>query len=369
MENSSPSGLRLSSTDGLDRLQAEWRRLGIDKQVEFVQNGDASVHLGVSNEARSWMPDFDTLDLAATLKIDGQNNDDDLLREIWLALLNSPLRLDFPSAEELQSSVNIRRNIARNAARTCLNFHTSAVERPSEWSYSEDTGFVLVPGSSLIESLRKACQPEPGGQLYSFSCYRASEYVILLSIAEEAREVNPELLRRLQKQWERKAIQSGRFHEVFMNELGTVEQPLPMHYYVPGDRVWFRNPDEPSEDATGYEGSWVEYLGGGLFSNFWKRDAPFSVLSKCIEIYHWRHSTFRDAQGEMQMDETKVEALVAQTLADQETCAKVYERMHRMRDPLDVYAGGGCMDATRETPKFVTAPHCDIIQGLDEPLA
>jgi hypothetical protein len=367
--NFQASPIRIPTDSGLTQLRAEWERLGIEKQIIVFHADDSSVLLGVSDEARATMPDFDTIDLAATLKLDGQNNDDDLLREIWLTLLNSPLRLDFPSAGELQSSVNIRRNIACNAALTCLNFHTSAVERPSEWSYSKDTGFVLVPGSSLIESLRKACQPEPGGQLYSFSCYRASEYVVLLSIAEEARECHPELLRRLQAQWERKAIQSGRFHEVFMNELGTVEQPLPIHYYVPGDRVWFRNPDEPSEDATGYEGSWVVYLGGGLFSNFWKRDAPFTVLTKCIEIYHWRHSTCRDAQGEMQMDETKVEALVAQTLADREACAQIYERMHRLRDPLDVCAGGGCMDATRETPKFVTPSCCDIIQGLDALLA
>lgn len=358
-------GVCISTTAGLPLLQEEWKRLGIDQHVVVTSSG----HLSLTEAARAWMPDFDTLELAFTLKLDGQNNDDDLLREIWLALLNSPLGLEFPSAEELQSSVNIRRNIARNAARTCLNFHTSAVERPDCWRYSEDTGFVLMPGSPLIESLKQACQPEPGGQLYSFSCYRASEYVILVSIAEEAREANPDLLRRLQAQWERKAVQSRRFHDVFMDELGTVEQPVPMHYYVPGDRVWFRNPDEPSEDATGYEGSWVVYLGGGLFANFWKRGAPFTVLSKCIEIYHWRHSTFRDTEGEMQMDETKVEALVAETLADKETCARIYERMHRMRDPLDVYADGGCMDATRETVKWVRAPHCQIIKLLDEPSA
>jgi len=358
-------GVRILADVELPLLQAEWRRLGIDQHVVIALSG----HLSLTDETRGWMPGFDTLELAATLKLDGQNDDDDLLREIWLSLLNSPLSLEFPSAGELMSSVNIRRNIARNAARTCLNFHTSAVERPDCWRYSEDTGFILNPGSPLIESLKKACQPERGGQLYSFSCYRASEYVILVSIAEEAREANPELLRRLQAQWERKAISSRRFHDVFMDELGTVEEPVPMHYYVPGDRVWFRNPDEPSEDATGYEGSWVVYLGGGLFSNFWKRDAPFTVLSKCIEIYHWRHATFRDAEGEMQMGETKVDALVAETLADKAACAKIYEQMHRMRDALDVYADGGCMDATRETVKWVRVLHCEIIKLLDEPLA
>jgi hypothetical protein len=362
-----PVGLHIPTCSGLPLLEKEWQRLGIEMHVVSDQADDASLHLGLTTEAQAWMPDFDTLDLTATLKLAVSDNEDDLLREIWLTLLNSPLQLEFPSAEELVSSANIRRKIARNAALTCLNFHTTAVERPNDcWRYSEDTGFVLIPGSPLIESLKKACQPEPGGELYSFSCYRASEYVVLLSIAEEARDCHPELLQRLQHQWETKAIASRRFHEVFMNELGTVEQPLPMHYYVPGDRVWFRNPDEPSEDATGYEGSWVFYLGGGLFSNFWKRDQAFTVLTKCIEIYHWRESAFLDAEGEMQMDETKVEQLVAQTLADPVACAKIYELMHRMRDPLDVYAGGGCMDATRETAKFVTATHGDIIKGLDE---
>ena len=359
-------GVRIPVCSELPMLQQEWQRLGIEIHVASVQADDDSLHLSLTAEAQTWMPDFDTLALAATLKLSVNDSDDDLLREIWLTLLNSPLALEFPSAEELISSVNIRRNIARNATSTCLNFHTTAVERPNDcWCYSEDTGFVLIPGSPLIESLRKACQPKLDDPLYSFSCYRATEYVILLSIAEEARQRHPKLLQRLQEQWETKAIASRRFHDVFMNEVGTLEQPLPMHYYVPGDRVWFRNPDESSEDATGYEGSWVFYLGGGLFSNFWKCDQAFTVLTKCIEIYHWRESAFQDAEGEMQMDETKVEQLVEKTLADPVACAKIYELMHRMRDPLNVYAGGGCMDATRETTKFVTATHGDIIKGLD----
>jgi hypothetical protein len=362
-----PIGLLIPADSGLPWLEYEWQRLGIDQHVVVDQPDASFVHLYLDAEAQAWMPDFDTLNLAAKLNLLVSDNEDDLLKEVWLTLLFSPLRLEFPSADELLSSVNIRKNIAINAARVCLNFHTTAVERPNDcWRYSEDTGFVLVPGSPLIESLKKACQPKPGGVLYSFSCYRASEYVILLSIAEEAHRCHPELLQRLQEQWETKAIASRRFHEVFMNEIGTVEEPLPMHYYVPGDRVWFRNPDEPSEEATGYEGSWVVYLGGGLFSNFWKRDQPFTVLTKCIEIYHWRSSTYMDVDGEMQMDESKVEQLVAQTLADQKACAKIYELMHRMRDPMDVYAEGGCMDATRETVKFVTATHGDLIKALNE---
>lgn len=45
------------------------------------------------------------------------------------------------------------------------------------------------------------------------------------------------------------------------------------------DRLRFRNPDAHSSDASGYEGSWGFYLGGGRFSNFWKRDHSFTLTN------------------------------------------------------------------------------------------
>ena len=366
--------LRLSPPEfaqSLALLRAEWMRLGIKEYIECNALGTPatpSIHLRLSNElARQWMPDFDTLNLATTLHFDVLHQDDDLLREIWLTLLHSPLLIEFPSAEELMAAVRMRHSIVCNSRRTCLNFHTSEIERPSDcWRYSEETGFVLTAGSPLISSLRKACQPKLTGQLYSFSCSRATEYVILLAIAQEAQSNNPPLLRELQAQWETQAVQAGRFRQAFVQEYGSVEQPLPIHYYVPGDRVWFRNPDAPSFDAKGYEGSWVFYLGGGLFTNFWKRDQPFTLLQKCIEIYHWRDSTWLDAEGELQMDEGEVERRVAQTLADPEACTRIFARVHRLRDAQGIFGEGGCMDATREAPRWVLAPHCDMIEQMND---
>ncbi|MHB1591656.1 MAG: hypothetical protein ACYCTW_09015, partial [Sulfuricella sp.] len=92
--------------------------------------------------------------------------------------------------------------------------------------------------------------------------------------------------------------------------------PLPPKYYVPGDRLWFRNPDGTSSDITGYEGSWVFYLGGGLFTNFWKHNQPYTLTSKCLEIYHWRNGAYRDADGELRMNESTVDALVKVSLRD-----------------------------------------------------
>jgi hypothetical protein len=252
--------------------------------------------------------------------------------------------------------------MALAARLTALAFKTEAAERPeADWHYEEDPGFILKPGRPLIQALIAATQPEATGKLYDFSCYRATEYVILLGIAQELQAYHPALLTQLQQLNERHAVRSGQFHEVFLIEYGSMEAPLPARFYVPGDRLWFRNPDERSADVTGYEGSWVMYMGGGLFSNFWKRDAPFTLESKAIEIFHWKDGAYTDAQGELQMDETVVERLVAQTQADPEARARVLERMLRMRDPKGVYAEGGCIDTTREYPKSVSREHCDLV--------
>jgi hypothetical protein len=85
------------------------------------------------------------------------------------------------------------------------------------------------------------------------------------------------------------------------------------------------------------------------------------LVNKCVEIYHWRDGVYVDDQGQLQMDEKRVQAFVAQTLNDPMALADVLERMTRMRDPQGVYAQGGCIDSTREHPKQVHASCCDLV--------
>src|SRR5512146_623866 len=154
---------------------------------------------------------------------------------------------------------------------------------------------------------------------------------------------------------------SQQFHDVFLREYGSMSEPLPPGYYVPGARLWFRNPDAYSSDVAGYEGSWVFYLGGGLFSNFWKSDQPYSMAAKCVEIYHWRSGVYRDAAGDLQMDETAVEERVHAAMSDPVEVGRILERMVRLRDPQGGYADGGCSDASREYPRWVCPGTSDII--------
>ena len=299
-------------------------------------------------------PGFDTLNLAQHVASWPDSQPGDLLmREVWLALLCAPQRISFDSLSDLESHIRARCHIARAAEKTALAFKTTdAAERPEAfWHHQDDVGFLLQPEADLIDALMAATQPERTGRLYDFSCYRATEYVILMGLAQEAQAWSPQVYERLQATAKQRCIKSGLFHEVFLIEYGSAEAPIPARYYVPGDRVWFKNPDEPSSNASGYEGSWVIYMGGGLFSNFWQRDRPFTLDHKALEVFHWRHGLYFDEAGEPQINEHIVEARVAATQADATQRTQVLAQMSRYRDPTGVYQEGGCIDSSREFPR------------------
>ena len=304
-----------------------------------------------SNHAEKWAPESNTMHLCASLGLDTLLNSDDLEREILLAMLLSPIPFEYASYADLAIAVRIRTNVVNAARKTALDFHTTKAERPADfWVYDADRGFTILPGKSLITALEKATQPENPEMTYSFSCYRATEYIILLAIAQELYRHNPEMYQKLEKQWESMAIKSGPFHEAFLCEYGSMAHPLPAKFYVPGDRVWFRNPDKNSSDVLGYEGSWVIYLGSGLFSNFWNRDKPYTLTDKCVEIFHWRNAVSTDPGGELQIDETIVEKHVQESIKDQNILNSILAEMMRYRDPSNVNISGGCIDTTREYP-------------------
>lgn len=345
-------------------LRQHFARLGLDDAVAAQPVAGAHATRWALTEAAlaRWAPAFDTLGLTRRGTLGGGDPALALQAEIVLTWLASPIPLDFPSLAEWHSALRMRHDIAEAARRTTMDFQTARVDRPAAfWDHDEGSGFVLKPGVDLVEALVQATQPVVSGRTYAFSCYRATEYLMLLGIAMEARRSHPLLYDALQRQWRRRAVASGRFHDCFLHEWGSNEAPLPMTWYVPGDRVWFRNPDEASSDASGYEGSWVIYLGQGQFANFWKPDQPFDLTRKCVEVYHWRDAICTDAEGEPRIDEAVVAQHVARTLADPAATADVMARMRRYKDGRGVYADGGCMDTTRESPRWVLPGSCDIV--------
>ena len=301
-----------------------------------------------------WGQDFDTERIARLLNLQPERTEKELELEIAIAMLGSPEEFVFSSIHEFAYSIHVRRNIVREAEKTQLAFSADVAERPEEyWRYSEDYGFLVKAGQPIIRALRAATQPGVSGALFSFSCYRATEYVILLALALELEQTDLFALDQLQQQMETYAIKSRRFHDAFLQEYGSMQNPLPKRFYVPGDRVWFRNPDELSSDICGYEGSWVFYLGGGKFSNFWKCSQPYTLETKCVEIFHWRHGLRVDEQGTAQMNEAEVDRLATETLSDPKMADVVLERMLQYRDNSGEYRDGGCIDTTREYPRYI----------------
>jgi hypothetical protein len=366
-----PDGIRVGrcAPSDLEPLRvALLRRVAARCGTDAVQifearggGGEAKVACRLSNSARELLaPGLATTGLAGNLDL-RDDRADDLRDEIVAALLLAPRAIEFPSFAELASHIRIRANIVRAAQRTALSFDAYAAERPEAfWTYCPGRGFVVRPGMSLIEALRAATQPDGTGRLFSFSCYRATEYVILYALAQELERCNRPLLDALQRRWEIEAIQSRQFHEVFLREYGSADEPIPPGYYVPGDRVWFRNPDARSSDVVGFEGSWVFYLGHGRFSNFWRQNRPFTLESKCLEIFHWRHGVVDERSPEPRMDEVHVDRLVAQALAQPEVAGAIVARMMRLADRRGCYGDGGCIDRTREFPRWICPGTADL---------
>jgi hypothetical protein len=351
-------GIRLDGSTALEAAQAgdallsRLRELQLDQSVRITESADPRapyVRFRLRKElAEEWAPAGDTTQLCEKLQLDTKARADDLEKETLLAFLVSPVTYQFPSYGELESAVRIRRHIVEAARRTYAAFDTERIDRPTEyWRYDDDRGFILVPGQSLIAAIQAATQPGNSERLYAFSCRRASESIVLLALAQELLLWNPELYGKLTRQFETRTIKGGEFETVFLRPTGSCHEPFPVKFFVPGEWVWFKNPDEASADVPGLEGSHTIYLGAGAFADFWKKDATDTLTTKCLAIFYWRQCIYRDPQGVMQIDGPKVENLVNQALEAPTEVARILGEMLQLQSPRGE-CGGGSIEPTRD---------------------
>jgi hypothetical protein len=338
----------------LARANAWLEKLGIHTLItaSYSSNAESScLHLTASARLQECCPDFDTsairsLHISST-PADAQQG---IVVETLLAMALSPETLLFTNARELISNVRMRLHAVNIASRTELSFDTDAITRPQAfWIYTKENGFLLRQGVSLAEGIERALCPDVSGYTYSFSCQRASEYLMLYAVVSELLKVNKEALRATEAQWRKRALTGDDFLFRFLEERGTRDNPMPMRYYIPGDRIWFKNPDDRSSDIIGFEGSWVIYLGAGRFCNLWDRHRPYTLEEKCLEIYYWSQCVEVNSAGILWMNEAVVKERVQMALNDPAIKSPILQKMMVYRDPAGVYADGGCIDLSRDS--------------------
>jgi hypothetical protein len=344
---------RVDSERRLRQVQRCLRSLGIDDLVDCSMStgGDGRyLHLRASHRLLALCPDFDTANITTFLRTHQPNRDRALISEIILAMALSPDVMYFGSEQELKSNLRMRCTVVQVASRTELNFDTSSITRPQAyWIYTKENGFLLRQGVSLADGLERALCPDVSGFTYAFSCQRASEYLILYAVVCELQKVNKTGLNDVEQQWRKRALTGDDFLFRFLGERGTRENPMPMRYYIPGDRIWFKNPDDHSSDLEGFEGSWVIYLGGGRFCNLWDRHRPYTLEEKCLEIYYWSQCVEVSPAGILWMNEAVVKERVEKALHEQDLSGPILKKMMVYRDPTGVYAEGGCIDLSRDS--------------------
>jgi hypothetical protein len=344
---------RVNSERRLRQAQRCLRSLGIDDLVDCslsTGGNERHLHLRASHRLLTLCPDFDTANITTFLRTHQPNRDRALISEIILAMALSPDVVYFGSEQELKSNLRMRCTVVQVASRTELNFDTSSITRPQAyWIYTKENGFLLRQGVSLADGLERALCPDVSGFTYAFSCQRASEYLILYAVVCELQRVNKTGLNDIEQQWRKRALTGDDFLFRFLGERGTRENPIPMRYYIPGDRIWFKNPDDHSSDIEGFEGSWVIYLGSGRFCNLWDCQSPYTLEEKCLEIFYWSKSTAVNDSGVLFMNEDLVKEQVNKALNDPDLSRSILEKMMVYRDPTGVYADGGCIDLSRDS--------------------
>jgi len=344
---------RLDSERRMRQTQRCLRYLGINDLVDCSVNKSDDgcyLHLRANHRLLELCPNFDTGTITTILRTHQPDQDQAMLSEIVLAMALSPTLALFNSEQELKSNLRMRCTVVKLASRTELNFDTSSITRPQAyWVHTKENGFLLRQGVSLAEGIERALCPDVSGYTYAFSCQRASEYLMLYAVVSELRKVNKEALQETEAQWRKRALTGDDFLFRFLEERGTRENPMPMRYYIPGDRIWFKNPDDHSSDIEGFEGSWVIYLGGGRFCNLWDRQRPYTLEEKCLEIYYWSQCVEVSPAGVPWMNEAVVKERVQLALSDPVIKKPILQKMMVYRDPAGVYADGGCIDLSRDS--------------------
>jgi hypothetical protein len=229
-------------------------------------------------------------------------------KEILLALMQHGRLTEFSgaacSAEALEDHVEVRRNIVAWAEQLQWKWPSG---RGATWNQRYWTYGTPVPGVALSEAVDDIFRHQ---DQYAFGCYTATKIAVVhgildyygriknqpdhVALVESRLLVDDEPLVDIEpgSMW---SFEAG----IAPSELVKPGKVLQIQYgvaplnFVPGDWVYFLNPDPASRAIAGYEGSNAIYLGRGRFDDYYDdNNHGFTYVEKLDEVFQWRHGVF-----------------------------------------------------------------------------
>jgi hypothetical protein len=248
-------------------------------------------------------------------------------KEILLAMMQRGRQTAFSgpacTADALKDQVGVRQNIVA---------WTESAEwawvdgRRSKWNPKYWSAGNYKSQHPLQEALSNVfVQPDK----YFFGCYTATKLLVAYTVLDYYDRVKHDerttqlLVRRLLIDKDPLSnIEPGNmwffetdYNAVTSNRVGKLirlTDSVPQDNFIPGDWVYFMNPDKISARKNGYEGANAIYLGRGLFSDYYNDNHHrFTFREQLDEVYQWRHGVYNRPR-----DNRKIQPLSAGEIED-----------------------------------------------------
>lgn len=220
-------------------------------------------------------------------------------KEIILALMHSgklnKFSNEFCNVTTFKDAVGIRQNTV--AWGMDLDFSWLNGEE-FEWRdefWKGENSQELKDENLLVESIYDVFYRQ---RKYSIGCLAAARLLMLQGVLDYYKRVSPneEMLSYIINK-----VKSGGFklYEIDPDKnkdkgkLLVIEEKISSKNMIPGDWMYFKNPDKKSRDKFGYEGSNVIYLGNNKFVDFYNsNNHSYSIEEKFHSVYQWRNGVF-----------------------------------------------------------------------------
>lgn len=248
-------------------------------------------------------------------------------KEIVLALLQhgrlTELKGAACSVDALADHVALRQNIVAWAETLRWGWPDGG---PAQWNNDYWSRGTPKQGVSLREALDDAFVNQ---NAYAIGCYTATKLVFVKGVMDYYDRVreSPTLARLIQTRLfsdrdplsDIEPSKAWSFYPDFNPKdahpgklLSIIDEVAPKNF-VPGDWVYFLNPDPVSSQKVGYEGSNAIYLGGGRFDDYYaENNHAYTYAEKLDEVFQWRHGVFsrlRDAGKRQPLTDQDLESL------------------------------------------------------------